>query len=272
MARGRSLLRVMELSALLVQSEKQNEEKEKTVKTLDDTVEILVGFPFAWAIAPCLLCSLSTERCGFLTRRPGRDANCRGTSGRWPKYSGCVWHMWSQSRCRQWQGSCRQLGGVCTTATLPVTLSLQGSKFLGSEGFVAVSTPQLLVFLFLALAKQQLNRSGKECVGVSRAVAYGRERATEDGNAREGSSSSLPTLSLLSSQEARLLEREYEASLAIEETLSLRKLIKDLTEASTGLGPHPCQSDFSVLEEGSRLAQGTDTDVVHCLCSLLLAV
>ncbi|XP_076208163.1 uncharacterized protein LOC143167043 isoform X1 [Aptenodytes patagonicus] len=33
--------RVMELSALLVQSQKQNEEKEKTVKTLNDTVEIL---------------------------------------------------------------------------------------------------------------------------------------------------------------------------------------------------------------------------------------
>uniref|UniRef100_A0A8D0FCB3 Rootletin-like coiled-coil domain-containing protein n=1 Tax=Strix occidentalis caurina TaxID=311401 RepID=A0A8D0FCB3_STROC len=33
--------RVTELSALLVQSQKQNEEKEKTVKTLNDTVEIL---------------------------------------------------------------------------------------------------------------------------------------------------------------------------------------------------------------------------------------
>ncbi|KAK2520580.1 hypothetical protein Q9233_011216, partial [Columba guinea] len=34
--------RVMELSALLVQSQKQNEEKEKIMKTLQDTVEILV--------------------------------------------------------------------------------------------------------------------------------------------------------------------------------------------------------------------------------------
>nr|XP_006111655.1 centrosome-associated protein CEP250 [Pelodiscus sinensis]XP_006111656.1 centrosome-associated protein CEP250 [Pelodiscus sinensis]XP_006111657.1 centrosome-associated protein CEP250 [Pelodiscus sinensis]XP_025041317.1 centrosome-associated protein CEP250 [Pelodiscus sinensis] len=34
-------LRVMELSALLAQSQKQNEEKEKTVKTLSDTMEIL---------------------------------------------------------------------------------------------------------------------------------------------------------------------------------------------------------------------------------------
>uniref|UniRef100_A0A8D0FQZ5 Rootletin-like coiled-coil domain-containing protein n=1 Tax=Strix occidentalis caurina TaxID=311401 RepID=A0A8D0FQZ5_STROC len=34
--------RVTELSALLVQSQKQNEEKEKTMKTLNDTVEILV--------------------------------------------------------------------------------------------------------------------------------------------------------------------------------------------------------------------------------------
>ncbi|OXB52992.1 hypothetical protein ASZ78_005972, partial [Callipepla squamata] len=33
--------RVMELSALLVQSQKQNEEKEKTMKTLNDTVEML---------------------------------------------------------------------------------------------------------------------------------------------------------------------------------------------------------------------------------------
>ena len=46
MARGPSLLRVMELSALLVESQRQNEEKEKTVKTLNDTVEILVCFTF----------------------------------------------------------------------------------------------------------------------------------------------------------------------------------------------------------------------------------
>uniref|UniRef100_A0A8D2P4M1 Centrosomal protein 250 n=1 Tax=Zosterops lateralis melanops TaxID=1220523 RepID=A0A8D2P4M1_ZOSLA len=43
--------RVMELSALLVQSQKQNEEKEKTMKTLNDTVEILVCFTFTWEIA-----------------------------------------------------------------------------------------------------------------------------------------------------------------------------------------------------------------------------
>ncbi|RLV89644.1 hypothetical protein DV515_00014778 [Chloebia gouldiae] len=41
MAYRPSLLRVMELSALLVQSQKQNEEKEKTMKALNDTVEIL---------------------------------------------------------------------------------------------------------------------------------------------------------------------------------------------------------------------------------------
>lgn len=34
--------RVKELTALLEQSQKQNEEKEKTVKALGDTVEILV--------------------------------------------------------------------------------------------------------------------------------------------------------------------------------------------------------------------------------------
>uniref|UniRef100_A0A8C9UEH3 Rootletin-like coiled-coil domain-containing protein n=1 Tax=Serinus canaria TaxID=9135 RepID=A0A8C9UEH3_SERCA len=53
--------RVMELSALLVQSQKQNEEKEKTMKTLNDTVEILVCFTFTWEIAQCLLSSLNTE-------------------------------------------------------------------------------------------------------------------------------------------------------------------------------------------------------------------
>nr|XP_041576235.1 centrosome-associated protein CEP250 isoform X6 [Taeniopygia guttata] len=37
----RNSSKVMELSALLVQSQKQNEEKEKTMKTLNDTVEIL---------------------------------------------------------------------------------------------------------------------------------------------------------------------------------------------------------------------------------------
>lgn len=51
MARGPSLLRVMELSALLVQSQKQNEEKEKTMKTLNDAVEILVCFTFILEIA-----------------------------------------------------------------------------------------------------------------------------------------------------------------------------------------------------------------------------
>lgn len=61
MARRPSLLRVMELSALLVQSQKQNEEKEKTMKTLNDTVEILVCFTFTWEIAQCLLSSLNTE-------------------------------------------------------------------------------------------------------------------------------------------------------------------------------------------------------------------
>uniref|UniRef100_A0A669QQS9 Centrosomal protein 250 n=1 Tax=Phasianus colchicus TaxID=9054 RepID=A0A669QQS9_PHACC len=67
--------RVMELSALLVQSQKQNEEKEKTVKTLNDTVEMLVCFTFIWEVAQCLLglsnlfSSLSIERCGFLKRK-----------------------------------------------------------------------------------------------------------------------------------------------------------------------------------------------------------
>lgn len=61
MAHRPSLLRVMELSSLLVQSQKQNEEKEKTMKTLNDTVEILVCFTFTWEIAQCLLSSLKTE-------------------------------------------------------------------------------------------------------------------------------------------------------------------------------------------------------------------
>lgn len=90
MARGPSLLRVMELSALLVQSQKQNEEKEKTVETLNDTVEILVCFTFTGETAQCLLSSRSTKRCGFLKRRSGKDANCMGTSGALPKYSLCV--------------------------------------------------------------------------------------------------------------------------------------------------------------------------------------
>lgn len=128
MAHGPSLLRVMELSALLVQSQKQNEEKEKAMKTLHDTVEILVCFTFIWEIAQCLLSSLSTRRCGFLKRKSGKDANCLGTSGPLPKDSSCVWDMRSQSRWRPWQGSCRQLRcfppGGCTNAILPGTLSL----------------------------------------------------------------------------------------------------------------------------------------------------
>ncbi|KAM6054218.1 LOW QUALITY PROTEIN: uncharacterized protein VSU04_011452 [Chlamydotis macqueenii] len=58
--------RVMELSALLAQSQKQNEEKEKTMKALTDALEILVCFASVWEIAWCLLSSLGTERCGFL--------------------------------------------------------------------------------------------------------------------------------------------------------------------------------------------------------------
>ncbi|XP_042656756.1 centrosome-associated protein CEP250 isoform X3 [Tyto alba] len=49
--------RVLELSALLVQSQKQNEEKEKTVKTLNDTVEILEA------------CRLEKENEATLTKR-----------------------------------------------------------------------------------------------------------------------------------------------------------------------------------------------------------
>uniref|UniRef100_A0A8B9SCR2 Rootletin-like coiled-coil domain-containing protein n=1 Tax=Apteryx owenii TaxID=8824 RepID=A0A8B9SCR2_APTOW len=77
--------KVMELSALLVQSQKQNEEKEKTMKTLNDTVEILVCFTFIWEIAQCLLglsglfSSLSTKRCGFFERNGDRNANCMKT-------------------------------------------------------------------------------------------------------------------------------------------------------------------------------------------------
>ena len=127
-ARGTSLPRVVELSALLVQSQKQNEEKEKTMKTLSDAVEILVCFTFIWESGQRLLSSLSTKRCEFLERSSGKDANCVGASGTWPRGSWCVWHMWSQSRCRQWKASCSQFRrlpqGGCATAILPVTLSL----------------------------------------------------------------------------------------------------------------------------------------------------
>lgn len=61
MAHGPSLLRVVELSALLVLSQKENEEKEKTMKTLNNTVELLVCFTSVWEIAQCLLFSLSKE-------------------------------------------------------------------------------------------------------------------------------------------------------------------------------------------------------------------
>ena len=81
MARGPSLLRGTELSALLVQSQKQNEEKEKTVKTLNDTVEILVCFTFIWEMAQWLFSSFSTKGCGFLKRKSGEDADCVGASG-----------------------------------------------------------------------------------------------------------------------------------------------------------------------------------------------
>ena len=69
------------------------------------------------------------------------------------------------------------------------------------------------------------------------------------------------------SQEASRLEKEYEASLTKstkEENLSLQKLIKDITEVSRELGPHPCKLDLTVLEEGNRLAQGIDRYVVYC--------
>lgn len=113
-----------------------------------------------------------------------------------------------------------------------------------------------------------MNRYGKEYTGITRAEAYWCDNATEDGNATEGSSSSLPTLSLFCSQEASWLEKEYEASLtkrAKEENLSLQKLIKDITEVSTELGPHPCKFDLEVLEEGNRLTQGIDRYVDCCL-------
>lgn len=89
MACGPSLLRVMELSALLVQSQKQNEEKEKTVKTLNDTVEMLVCFTFIWEVAQLglsnLFSSLRIERCGFLTRKSSWDVNYVERSGTSPR-------------------------------------------------------------------------------------------------------------------------------------------------------------------------------------------
>lgn len=77
-----------------------------------------------------------------------------------------------------------------------------------------------------------------------------------------------PPFPYFCSQEASQLEREYEASLsksAKEENLSLQKLIKDITEVSSGLGPHPYKFDLKVLEEGNRLAQRIRIDVVYCL-------
>lgn len=121
-ARGPSLLRVMELSALLVRSQKQNEGKEKIMKTLQDTVEILVCFPLIWETAQCLLPSRSTQSCGFLSRRSGRDATCRGTSGTLPECSLCVWHSWSQSRRSSGRGAADSSGVFlrgCTKAVVP---------------------------------------------------------------------------------------------------------------------------------------------------------
>lgn len=81
------------------------------MKTLNDTVEILVCFIFTWEIAQCLLSSLNTEmRLPQEVENSGKDAQCMGISGTLPKYSLCVWQMWSQSRCRQWQGSADSSG------------------------------------------------------------------------------------------------------------------------------------------------------------------
>ena len=126
-----------------------------------------------------------------------------------------------------------------------------------------------MVLLCLVLAKKKFNRYGKEYTVITRAEAYWRDCAKEDAKATEGSSSSLPTLSLFCSQEASRLEKEYEASLtksAKEENLLLQKLIQDITEVSTQLGPHPCKFVLKVLEEGNRLAQGIDIYVVYGLC------
>lgn len=79
---------------------------------------------------------------------------------------------------------------------------------------------------------------------------------TEDGNAADGSSSSLPTLSLFCSQESSWIQKEFAASLtnsAKEENLFLQKLIRNITEVSTVMvqGPHPCKFAFEVLDEVS---------------------
>ncbi|XP_071671644.1 centrosome-associated protein CEP250-like [Patagioenas fasciata] len=114
--------RVLELSALLVPSQKKNEEKEKPMETPDNTVEILVCFPLIWGTAQCLLPSRSTQRCGFLSRRRGRDATCRGTSGTLPECSLCVWHRCSQSGCSSGRGAADSSGVFlrgCTKAVVP---------------------------------------------------------------------------------------------------------------------------------------------------------
>lgn len=122
-----------------------------------------------------------------------------------------------------------------------------------------------------------MNSYGQEYTGITRAETYQCDNATEDGNAADGSSSSLPILSLFCSQESSWIEKEFAASLtnsAKEENLFLQKLIKNITEVSTELvqGPHPCKFDFKVLEQGNRLAQGLEIVYNMYLCLLPLPV
>lgn len=67
------LIRVAKLSALLTQSQKQNEDYDKTVKALRETMETLVRDPLFWqgvGSGPVGSCPLWTESAGYQLNVP----------------------------------------------------------------------------------------------------------------------------------------------------------------------------------------------------------
>ena len=67
------LIRVAKLSALLTQSQKQNEDYDKTVKALRETMETLVRDPLFWqgvGSRPVGSCPLWTESAGYQLNVP----------------------------------------------------------------------------------------------------------------------------------------------------------------------------------------------------------
>lgn len=157
MAHGPCLLRVVELSALLVLSQKENEEKEKTMKTLNSTVEFLVCFTSVWEITQRLLFSLSKEE-WLLQEKEWQRCSLCGNMRHVAQIFLVPWHKWSHVQAVAGELHTRQVSSSeryrqCYSVR---DLNLWGSKFLGTDSFIAAYKKLAVELSFLGFSKEEI--------------------------------------------------------------------------------------------------------------------